>query len=79
MDLLDQLALADVPPVPAAPTFDAGVRRRLHPRLLAAQLVEFALGATGWAAWHLLAALAAGLVYTVTGSWPRGRGMRPGD
>ena len=76
MDLLDQLATADVPPVPEAGSFTAGVRRKLHPRLLAFHVAEFALGATAWAAGHLFMALVAAVQYTVTGSWPAGHGDR---
>lgn len=76
MDLLDQLATADVPPVPEAGPFAAGLRRKLHPRLLALHVAEFALGATAWAAGHLFTALAAAVRYTVTGSWPAGHGER---
>ena len=50
MDLLESLAHADVPPVPAASEFTAGVRRKLHPRLLAAHVAGFALQALPWAA-----------------------------
>jgi hypothetical protein len=48
MDPFEQLAEIEVPPVPAARTFTAGVRRKLHPRLLALHLIEFAFGATGF-------------------------------
>jgi hypothetical protein len=50
------------------------VRRKLNPRLLAVHVIEFALGATGWAVVHMVAALLGALHYTVTGTWPRGRG-----
>jgi hypothetical protein len=70
MDPFEQLAEIEVPPVPAARTFTAGVRRKLHPRLLALHLIEFAFGATGWALVHMASALAAAVRYTVTGSWP---------
>ena len=73
MDPFEQLAEIEVPPVPAARTFTAGVRRKLHPRLLALHLIEFAFGATGWALVHMAAALAAAVRYTVTGSWPERR------
>ena len=73
MDPFEQLAEIEVPPVPAARTFTAGVRRKLHPRLLALHLIEFAFGATGWALVHMAAALAAAGRYTVTGSWPERR------
>lgn len=71
MDPFERLADAKVPPVPAARTFTAGVRRKLHPRLLVLHVVEFAFGATSWALVHMAAALAAAVRYTVTGSWPR--------
>ena len=71
MDLLEQLADVSVPPVPASGAFNAGVRRKLHPRLLALHVAEFALGATAWGARHMLVALFAAVVYTVSGSWPR--------
>ncbi|MCE9630838.1 MAG: hypothetical protein K8S94_09030 [Planctomycetia bacterium] len=71
MDLLDQLADVAVPPVPAQRTFTAGVRRKLNPRLLIVHVIEFALGATGWAVMHMAAALFAAVHYTVTGSWPK--------
>ncbi|NBW87640.1 MAG: hypothetical protein EBR23_12675 [Planctomycetia bacterium] len=75
MDVFEQLADVTVPPVPAPPTFTAGVRRKLYPRLLALHVVEFALGATVWAAGWFCLALFAALRYTVTGSWPRSRGQ----
>jgi hypothetical protein len=70
MDLLEQLAGMKVPPVPAAKTFTAGVRRKLHPRLLALHVLEFAFGATAWAVVNMTAALTAALRYTFTGRWP---------
>ena len=70
MDPFEQLAEIEVPPVPAARTFTAGVRRKLHPRLLALHLIEFAFGATGWALVHMAAALSAAVRYTLTGTWP---------
>ena len=73
MDLFEQLVDAEVPPVPAAGDFTAGVRRKLHPRLLAVHVAEFAFGATTWAVKHMLVALFAAIVYTVSGSWPRSR------
>jgi len=73
MDVLDQLADAAVPPVPAQRSFTAGVRRKLNPRLLAVHVIEFALGATGWAVVHMATALLAAIQYTATGTWPRGR------
>jgi hypothetical protein len=77
MDVLDQLADVAVPPVPAQRSFTAGVRRKLNPRLLAVHVIEFALGATGWAVVHMAAALLAAIQYTATGTWPRGR--EPGE
>lgn len=76
MDPLERLAEWDVPPVPAAKTFTAGVRRKLHPRLLVLHIVEFAFGATTWALMHMAAALSAAVRYTVTGRWPD-RDRRP--
>ena len=73
MDLLERLVDVEVPPVPAAEAFSAGVRRKLHPRLLALHVVEFAFGATAWAVRHMLVALFAAMVYTVAGRWPRSR------
>jgi hypothetical protein len=70
MDPLERLADLEVPPVPAARTFTAGVRRKLNPRLLALHVVEFAFGATTWALFHMAAALTAAIRYTLTGSWP---------
>lgn len=75
MDLLEQLADVTVPPVPATPTFTAGMRRKLYPRLLALHVAEFALGATVWAAGWFFVALLAALRYTATGSWPQMRGQ----
>ena len=72
MDVLDRLADVAVPPVPTQRSFTAGVRRKLNPRLLAVHVVEFALGATGWAVVHMAAALLAAVQYTVTGAWPKG-------
>jgi len=62
MDLLESLAEVNVPPVPEAPEFTAGVRRKLHPRLLAAHVAGFALQALPWAA----------VRFSVTGTWPKG-------
>ena len=70
MDPFEKLAEIDVPPVPAARTFAAGVRRKLHPRLLALHVLEFAFGATAWALVHMTAALAAAVRFTLTGTWP---------
>jgi hypothetical protein len=79
MDPLELLADVAVPPVPAPREFATGVRRKLHPRLLAFHVAEFALAATAWAAGHMLVALFAAVVYTVTGSWPRStRRLPPG-
>jgi hypothetical protein len=76
MDPFDKLAEIDVPPVPAAQTFTAGVRRKLHPRLLALHVLEFAFGATAWALVHMTAALAAAVRFTLTGTWPDRRKHR---
>ncbi len=73
MDVLDRLADVAVPPVPTQRSFTAGVRRKLNPRLLALHIVEFALGATGWAVVHMAAALLATVQFTVTGAWPKSR------
>ncbi|MBM4021600.1 MAG: hypothetical protein FJ284_05030 [Planctomycetes bacterium] len=70
MDLLDRLADFTVPPVPEAPRFAAGVRRKLHPRLLAGHVAAFALAAMPWAIGQMLPALAAAVRFTVTGTWP---------
>ena len=84
MDLLESLAHADVPPVPAASEFTAGVRRKLHPRLLAAPVAGFALQALPWAAVPFVTAVLAAVRYSLTGAWPS-RGLaaggrpRPGD
>jgi hypothetical protein len=67
---LDRLADVAVPPAPSAPTFTAGVRRKLHPRLLALHILQFAFGATAWALVHMAGALSAALRYTLTGTWP---------
>jgi hypothetical protein len=81
MDLLDELAgrlsQEDVPPVPER--FDAGVRRKLHPRLLAAHVVEFAFGAMATALWHMTVALVAAMRYTLVGSWPATNGWVAGQ
>ncbi|MFM8379899.1 MAG: hypothetical protein ACKOB1_11315 [Planctomycetia bacterium] len=75
IDPLEQLAELEVPPVPAARTFTDGVRRKLHPRLLALHILQFAFGATAWALVHMAAALSAAFRYTLTGTWPD-RGKR---
>lgn len=75
-DLLDRLADVDVPPVPTAPEFTAGVRRKLHPRLLAAHVAGFALQALPWAAVQFVGAVLAVVRFSLTGSWPRQRGAR---
>jgi hypothetical protein len=73
MDLLETLAAVEVPPVPAAPEFTAGVRRKLHPRLLATHVATFALLAMPWAAMQFIVVVFAVVRFSVTGSWPRGR------
>ena len=73
MDLLDSLAEVGVPPVPEAPAFTAGVRRKLHPRLLAAHVAGFALQALPWAAVQFVAVVLAAVRFSVTGTWPQGR------
>jgi len=78
MDPLERLSAETVPPVPDAATLRAGVRRKLHPRLLVQQLLEFALGATLWGGMHLAGALLAAVRYTVTGTWPA-RPAEPAD
>jgi hypothetical protein len=52
------------------------VRRKLHPRLLALHVLEFAFGATAWALVHMTAALAAAVRFTLTGTWPDRRKRR---
>ena len=74
MDLLESLAEVDVPPVPAAPGFSAGVRAKLHPRLLAAHVACFALQALPWAAVQFVAVVLAAVRFSVTGTWPSRRG-----
>jgi len=74
MDLLESLAEVDVPPVPTAPEFSAGVRRKLHPRLLAAHVAGFALLALPWAAVQFVTVVLAAVRYSVTGTWPSRRG-----
>lgn len=44
--------------------------RKLHPRLLAVHIVEFAFGAMSCAVLHLFAALFGAMEYTLRGSWP---------
>lgn len=77
-DVLDRLAEVAVPPVPAHRSFVVGVRRKLNPRLLAAQILGFVVGATSWAVPHMAVAVLAAVRYTVTGSWPdaKRRGAR---
>ena len=79
MDLLERLADVEVPPVPEVREFTAGVRQKLHPRLLALHVAEFACGATAWAVRHMLVALFAAVLYTVSGSWPRSRPHEGGN
>jgi hypothetical protein len=80
MDLLESLAEVDVPPVPAAPEFSAGVRAKLHPRLLVAHVAGFALQALPWAAVQFLTAVLAAVRFSVTGTWPQRRAVeREGD
>ncbi|MFM8891919.1 MAG: hypothetical protein ACKOTB_09935, partial [Planctomycetia bacterium] len=80
MDVLERLGDVAVPDVPAAREFTAGVRRKLHPRLLALHVAEFAIGATAWGARHMLVALFAAVVFTATGAWPRGvKRLPPSD
>ncbi len=73
MDLLETLAAVEVPPVPAAPEFVAGVRRKLHPRLLAGHMAAFALVALPWAAMQFVVVVLAAVRFSVTGLWPPGR------
>ena len=81
MDLLEQIADrlvdTDVPPVPER--FEAGVRRKLHPRLLASHVVEFAVFAMAAGLWHMATALVAAMHYTLVGSWPAANGWMAGQ
>ena len=70
LEQLERLSDLEVPPVPAAQSFAAGVRRKLHPRLLILHLVQFACGATAWAVVHMAGALSAAVRFTLTGRWP---------
>ena len=79
MDLLESLAEVDVPPVPAAPGFSAGVRRKLHPRLLAAHVAGFALQALPWAAVQFIGVVLAAVRFSLTGTWPSGRAADRAD
>ena len=69
MDMLEKLANVPVPPVPEAKPFDAGMRRKLHPRLLAAHIVEFAFEAMPMALLCMIESMCAAIQFTITGSW----------
>ena len=73
MDLLESLAEVDVPPVPAAPEFSAGVRAKLHPRLLAAHVAGFELQALPCAPGQVVELVLAAMRFSVTGTWPERR------
>jgi len=79
MDLLEQIGdrLVDVPPVPER--FEVGVRRKLHPRLLASHVVEFAVFAMATGLWHMAMAVVAAVRYTLAGSWPAANGWKAGQ
>jgi len=46
------------------------MRRKLHPRLLAAHIVEFAFEAMPMALLCMIESMCAAIQFTITGSWP---------
>ncbi len=75
--LLESLAAHDVPPVPAE--FDERVHQRLNRALLAAHLVDLALGAVPYLAGHLLRGVVHLMGATYTGKFESDRRDRSGD
>ena len=72
--LLDSLAERGVPPVPAE--LNERVHQRLNRALLAAHLVDLALGAVPYVAVHLLRGVAHLIGMTFTGKFGNDRGDR---
>ena len=72
--LLEQLARREVPPAPAE--LNSQVHRRLNRALLAAHLVDLALGAVPYVAVHLLRGVAHLIGMTFTGKFGNDRGDR---
>ena len=65
LNLLDQLSKQPVPPPP--PDFGRKVHRRLNGWLLFGQLADLTLRGIPFAALHFMRALAAGVMFTLTG------------
>jgi hypothetical protein len=66
-DLLEELAEAPVPPVPA--TFNRALHDRLNRRLLAGHLLDLGLRGTGYTLGHFARAAAGLFTLTLTGKF----------
>jgi hypothetical protein len=66
-DLLEELADAPVPPVPA--TFNRALHDRLNRRLLAGHLIDLGLRGTGYTLGHFARAMAGLFAFTATGKF----------
>jgi hypothetical protein len=69
-DVLEQLADAPVPPLPA--TFDHALHDRLNRRLLVGQVIDLGMRGMGFTLAHFARALFGFLVLTVTGKFEAG-------
>jgi hypothetical protein len=67
-DSLEQLAVAEIPPVPA--DFDGNLHRRVNHALTLGQAAEFALHVLPYAVVHLAQALCGWAALTLSGKYP---------
>jgi hypothetical protein len=67
-DSLEQLAAAEIPPVPA--DFDGNLHRRVNHALTLGQAAEFALHVLPYAVVHLAQALCGWAALTLSGKYP---------
>jgi hypothetical protein len=74
IDLFEQLAEREVPPVPQG--LSGGVHRRLNRALVALHVVEFTLCVLPFGAWHFSRAVIGFFVQTVSGRFPDDRSPR---
>jgi hypothetical protein len=74
-DLLERLAEATVPPLPA--DFDRAVHQRLNRTLVVGQLAEFACVALPCALAEFARALAAATLFTSSGKYPAAEEKEP--
>ena len=75
IDIFEQLADRDVPPVPA--DLDRRIHVRVNDTLLGVHLTEFVFQVLPYAVLHFAQAVVGLLILTLSGGFPHDRGDRP--